>query len=776
MIRQEYRFSKRSILDKISEYRFLIIFITLIFVAATVFYVTVSDKVYRSKATVEIVPKETHIEATKINPVQNSDYERYFQTQMDFLHSRYLVTKVVKNTNSNVKFFVKNAFGIFKSISDEPPIKIEKFDIKDKAFFSRYFYIEILDDDSYQLSLVKDKVLKKELTEPLVCNFGDTIVTNVMDFRIQKSDFNSHKGIYIKVIPEYIEVDKAIDRLDIVRISDKSSFVQLSYDDNSAYGAKNFLENLIDTYKSILNKTQKSQEQNYSEVIDEEIKKVKEKLDENEKKLLEFSTKNQTSGITKQTDNIVNSIYKEQERLKELEIKYQTLRTVLVMVKDINNYENILTLLDDIDSKNLSILINSILEEEKIYQKNKEKYTDKHPKMIELKRSITTRKIALKRNLIELFKSLKKQKEELQNSINTKQESLKELPSKEIGLAQLQREHEQLEKRYLSLIDKRSKLKLSQKIDSNYILRVVDAPYMPTYHIKPKGKVLVGLAFVLGLLVGILTAFVIDFFRKKIVVPSDIEENTFIPLLATIAKIKDKKLYHSLFVIKEPQLLASKMIWELRNAIESYKNKKSGTVIAVTSLIRGEGKSTICANLAAALSQGDKSVIVVSLDLRLPQIHNLLGMKNRFGITSVMYDKVDINNVIKRVKGFENLYFLPTGPLPNSPMKVINSKFMERLFKELRNSFDYVVVDLAPISVAPETLFILKNSDLNLMILKSNYSDKRFLMMCEDIVKKNGIKNIAFVLNALSKKYVNTITRKENQMYMSSKEILTSNF
>jgi len=773
---KEYSFSNRSLLDRIIEYKYLIAFITVLTILLCLVYISVADKVYRSDATIEIVPKESLLEVTRVNPSKNSDYERYFQTQMDFLRSRSLVSKVVKDTNSNIKYYTKNSLGLYHSYEGELPIEIDEFKIKEKSFYKKYFRIRVLDDKRYELSLLKKSFLFDEFSKPLVCNFGDKIITNYIDFKISKKDILAKKDIYITVLPVYYEVSKAIKRLSVVRSSDKSSFLKISYDDTSAFRAKKFLDSLISIYSSIIQKGQKSEVKNYSTVLDEEIKKLKEKLDENEKELLNFSTKNKTAGITKQTDNIVDTIKKDKDRLKDLQMKYQTLRTILVMVKDTQNYENILTLLADIDNKNLPILINGILEEQKIYEKKKEKYTDLHPSMVELKRSIKTRKIALKKNLIELYKSVRSQLKELQSSIKNQESALTQVPSKEMGLAKLKREHDRLEKEYLALLDKKSKIKLSQKIEQDYIVRVVDRAYIPTYHIKPKGVVLLALSLILGVILGIFAALVRDFFRKKIVVPSDVEENSFIPLIGTITKIKERILYNSLFVLRKPDLIASKMVWELRNSVERYKKSESGMVISVTSMIRGEGKTTICANLAAALSQGDKSVIVVSLDLRLPQIHRKFDISNRYGITSVVFDKVDINRVIKKVRGQENLYFLPTGPIPKSPMKVINSKFMDLLMKELRKSFDYIVVDLAPLSVAPESILMLKRSDLNIAVLKSNYSDKKFISFIEDIVKKNDIKNVAFVLNALDQKYVKTISRKENNLYVKSSQLLNSNF
>ena len=311
-----YKFENRTIFNKILEHKYIVLFTILIFLVATFFYISTADKIYRSDATIEIVPKEILFEDAKVNPIQNSDYERYFQTQMDFLKSRYLVSKVVKELNSNIKFFTRSNFNTYKSIKDEPPIIIKKFKIKDNSFYQKYFEIKILNDEQYSLALVKDGLFKKITTKPIVCNFGDEVITNFMDFKITKSRYTKYEKIYFRVLPIYMEVDKAIKSVSVARSSDKSSFIKISYDDTSPVKTKEFLDKLIEIYKSILQKSQKNDSKNFAQVIDSEIAKIKVKLDENEKKLLEFSKKNQTAGIKKQTDNIVDTIYKDEERLK----------------------------------------------------------------------------------------------------------------------------------------------------------------------------------------------------------------------------------------------------------------------------------------------------------------------------------------------------------------------------------------------------------------------------------------------------------------------------
>ncbi len=769
-------YKRRDLFEKLFEYKYIIVFTTLLFLFMALLYLSKADKVYRSDATIEILPKNNPLSSVKINLSQNSSYERYFQTQMEFLKSRYMVEKVVEKLNYNVRFYKKGILNSYKILDRRPAITVKEFNLKDDTFYNRFFKIKILNSKQYSISLVTLKLFKNKISEPLVCEFGKKISTKYMEFTITKDDIVGDNEYFLNVVPKYVAVENSISKLDITRRSDKSSLMSISYEGNSPYKTKVFLDELIGLYISILNKTQNSEIKNYETIVNEELAKLKAKLDENEKKLLKFSETNQVSGMKIQTDNLVNSIYKNEEKLSSLDQEYENMRNILIMIKRGRNYNELLTLLSQVENKNLEYLLKSIIEDEKKYESLKEKYKDLYPEMVELKNQISSKKVLLKRNLIALYKNIKLKRDDLKNTISQQKYTLTNLPTKEMGLSKLQREQKQLEQIYIGLQNQKSKLNLSTKINQDYMIKVVDKPYIPTMHIKPKGAVILFLSVLSGMMTGMFFALIKSYFKRKIIVPDDIKEITQLPLISTIPKIKDHYISNELFVLKDPDCTASKMIWQIKNSIDRYKNPKKCLLIGVTSMIRGEGKTTIAANIATVLAESDQKVIVLSMDFRLPLIHTVFGVDNRFGLSNVMYEDLNINNVIKKVKGIENLYLLPAGTAIKNPIKIVNSKFMDKLLKELKKVFDYVVIDMAPVSVAVESTFMMKQVDLNLFVFKSNYSEKEFIKDIEEISKTNNIKNLVYILNAVNPKYIKVISHKENKKYIEQNSILNTNY
>jgi capsular exopolysaccharide synthesis family protein len=731
-----------------------------------------TPKVYRTDATLEVLPKYNLLSSEGANKSQESEYERHFVTQMDFLQSRYLVSKVVKALQANIVYYRNGKIKPFKVIQDDSPFWVKNLQIKDNDFYEKIFHIELIDENHYALRMmdtsnIGSKLFNKPLTKALIYQFSKPVHSDYMDFTIVRNRFASEKEIYFKVEYERNYVDHALNNLTVIKNSMKSSIIKIIYDDYTPKGAKEFVDTLIKEYMEVVAGNQASQSVRHLKLLDTELDISKKRLDEAEKKLQKFIEKNKVSGIDTQTNNLINTIYKYEARLEDLDIEYQNIKTIYNIFKKSYDYKDILTRISQLRNANLIKLVDSIANDEAEYKKLRKLYKNKHPNVIQLKRSIAQKSVTLDRNLRQLLKNAQTKREKLKSYINKYRKNLTTVPYKEIGYAKLKREYDLIEKNYLLLLDKKRQINLSKKVQGDYNYRVLDYAFIPEHHAKPKKGLLIVLGTILGLIFGILYALVRAYFAKRITVPSEVEELTRLPYLGTIPYIKNKKLYNDLFVAKEPDSIASQMMWSLRDRVDGFKSDKKSEVIAITSMVKGEGKTILAANLAICLGMGDKKTVVLSLDLRLPEIHSKFGIDNSVGLSSVLFGNEKLNNVIYRSNEFKNLYVIPSGPKISNPMQIINSNYIDLMLDELRKVYDYIIIDLPPAGVAAESLYMMKKADLVVSVLKSNYSEKSFVTYMENIAVKNGIKNLGFVLNGVNKKYIKIIARKENKKYIN---------
>ncbi len=768
----EHEFHQRSFFDKISDYKKSIIFITLLFILLTFVYLLFAQKVYRTDATLEIVPKYNLLGVSGAERAAEGAYERNFVTQMDFLQSRYLISKVVKSLQANINYYENGGLKPFKMVQKNPPFFVNNLHIKDDDFYEKVFHIELIDENHYALRLVSNSglsanLLGKHETKALIYQFSKPVVSEYMDFTIVKNRFSSQKDIYFKVEYERDHVDKALRNLTVIKNSMKSSLIKIIYDDYSPKSAQKFVNALLKEYMQVIAGDQASQTEGHLKLLDTELVIAKKKLDVSEKGLQKFIERNRVAGISIQTKNMINTIYKYESQLEDLDIFHQNIRTIFNIYKKSYDYKDILTRISQLKNVNLIKLADSIALEEDAYKTLRKKYKRRHPSLIQIKKSIAQKSLTMEKNLKQMLKNTHSKRVKIKSYLSKYKSNLTTVPHKEIGYARLKREHGLLEKNYLLLRDKKTQITISKKIQGDYNYRVLDFAFLPERHAKPKKSILMVLGTVLGLLFGLLYAMVRAYFAKRITVPSEVEELTRLPYLGTIPYVKDKKLYNDLFVSKEPDSIASQMMWSLRDRIDGFKGEKKSQVIAITSMVKGEGKTTLAANLAICLGMGDKKTVVLSLDLRLPEIHSKFGIDNSVGLTSVLFGNTKLSEVVYRSNEFKNLYVIPSGPKVSNPMKIINSDYIDKMIEELRELYDYIVIDLPPAGVAAEAVFLMKKADLVIGVLKSNYSEKSFVTYMESIAEKNGIKSLGFVLNGVNQKYIKIISRKENKKYIN---------
>ncbi len=774
----EHEFYRRSFLDKISDYKKSIIFITLLFILLAFIYLLFAEKIYRTDATLEVIPKNNLLGVSRVDRSEEGGYERHFVTQMDFLQSRYLISKVVKALQANIDYYETHKLKPFKIIQNAPPFYVENLNIKDEDFYEKMFHIKLLDERHYALRLISENgisstILGQDESKPLVYEFSKPVNSEYMDFTIVKNRFVEQKEVYFKVHNERSYVDKALRNLTVMKNSMQSSLIKIVYDDYTPKGAQKFVNALLKEYMKVVARKQVSQTEGDLKILDFELSGAKKRLDHSEKKLQRFIEQNRVAGIDIQTNNLINTIYKYESQLEALDIQHQNIRTIFNIYKKSYDYKDILTRISQLDNANLIKLVDSISLEENAYKTLRKKYKSKHPSLIQIKKSIAQKSITLEKNIEQLLKNAQRKRVKLKSYLSKYKSNLTTVPYKEIGYGKLKREHDLLEKNYLLLLDKKSQINISKKIQGNYNYRVLDYAFVPERHAKPKKSILILLGTILGLLIGLLYAMVRAYFAKKITVPSEVEELTRLPYLGTIPYIKNKKLYNDLFVSKEPDSIASQMMWSLRDRVDGFKGDQKSQIIAITSMVKGEGKTTLAANLAICLGMGDKKTIVLSLDLRLPEIHSKFGIDNSNGLSSVLFGNAKLSDVVYRSNEFQNLYVIPAGPKVSNPMKIINSDYIDQMLEELKGLYDYIIIDLPPAGVAAESVFLMKKADLVLSVLKSKYSEKSFVLYMESIAEKNGIKNLGFVLNGVNKKYIKIIARKENKRYINHNEKIT---
>ena len=183
------------------------------------------------------------------------------------------------------------------------------------------------------------------------------------------------------------------------------------------------------------------------------------------------------------------------------------------------------------------------------------------------------------------------------------------------------------------------------------------------------------------------------------------------------------------------------------------KINKGSKTIFVTSTTSGEGKSFISINTAAALALSGNKVLLMGMDLRAPKINKYLNAPKKKGITNYISDSKLIFDELKfKIPNIESLDIISSGVIPPNPSELLTTNRVEVLFLEVKQKYDYIVVDTAPVNLVSDTLLIAKYADMFMYVVRANYSDKRSLVVPQELYKENKLPNIAIVLNDLDRR------------------------
>lgn len=162
---------------------------------------------------------------------------------------------------------------------------------------------------------------------------------------------------------------------------------------------------------------------------------------------------------------------------------------------------------------------------------------------------------------------------------------------------------------------------------------------------------------------------------------------------------------------------------------ESYKTIRANIMLSlvkdetkrlvVTSSIPGEGKTTTSINLAISLSQADKKVLLVDVDLRKNRIGKYLRLQHKKGLTDIIREDITFDEVVNKTK-FPNLHILASGTQVMNPSEVLASKLTDNFLNSLNGKYDYIILDAPPINVVSDALPLIKNSDGVLFVAREN--------------------------------------------------------
>jgi capsular exopolysaccharide synthesis family protein len=167
----------------------------------------------------------------------------------------------------------------------------------------------------------------------------------------------------------------------------------------------------------------------------------------------------------------------------------------------------------------------------------------------------------------------------------------------------------------------------------------------------------------------------------------------------------------------------------------------------VTSSFSGEGKSFVSTNLAASLAVSGKKTVILEFDLRKPKIAVGLGISKDYGLTNFLVGAATLQQLPHQVPQLENLFVIPCGPVPPNPSEILLNPKINELFSWLKNEFDAIVIDTAPVGLVSDAMTLSNFADSTLYIVRQRYTYKRQLQFVNDVYIQKKLPKVGLVIN-----------------------------
>ena len=537
--------------------------------------------------------------------------------------------------------------------------------------------------------------------------------------------------------------------LSIAPTSKTTSVVNISIKNSSTQRGKDFINKLIQVYNINTNNDKNEVAQKTAEFIDERIGIISKELGSTEQDLENFK---RTAGIT--------DLKSEAEIALTGNAEYEKRRvenqTQISLVKDLqrylqgNEYE---VLPSNVGLQDAALAAAIAKYNEMLMERNRllRTSTENNPTIINLTSSIHAMRANVVASMDATLKGLQITKADLQREAKRFSQRISDAPTQERQFVSIARQQEIKAGLYLMLLQKREENAITLAATANNA-KIIDAAIPDEAPVAPKKMIILLFSLVLGVGIPVGIIYLISLTQVTIEGRADVEKLTTLPVIGDIP-VADGLKGSSIAVFENQNNLMSETFRGIRTNLQ-FLLEEDQKVIMVTSTVSGEGKSFVSANTAISLSLLGKKVVIVGLDIRKPGLNKVFNLSTKEqGITQFLTDpKRNIMDLVQQSDINANLFILPGGAVPPNPTELLARKGLEEAIEQLKQHFDYIVLDTAPVGMVTDTQLISRIADLTVYVCRADYTRKSEFALVNELATTNKLPRISIAINGLDLK------------------------
>ena len=559
-----------------------------------------------------------------------------------------------------------------------------------------------------------------------------------------KAKPNANMWLRIQIQNPLSVADAFVNSMVIELTSKTSSVADVALTTSNTELGKDFLQAYFVAYNEHGIRDQLDLAERTSKIIDNHLSMLNNDLNMVEDQAQEFKQSQGLTNIGSQADLYNTQLASVREKKMDIESQYSIVSGLLDFVQQKSGHSQLIPANSGVQSSILNSQIstynNLVLERNRLARIA----SGSNQSMIDLNSQLESTFSSVVSGLQNEKSNLEILQRDINSEYSRNYSKIRAIPQQERVFSDIVRQQNTKEELFLYLL---------QKKEERYMNMTVVAPNSKLVDnvriagvVWPNKRMILLIFFMVGLILPVVMIKLKELLRYQIYSKEELEEITTIPVLGEVPKLSQMQT----IAVKENQNdYFNEMLRLVRANLLFVLDSKEKKVINMLSSISGEGKSFITVNLAMSLALLEKKVLIIELDIRRPKLAKVFGLGNSQGVTLFLSGYLDKKDLIKPSGVHENLSVITAGAIPPNPNELLAKPILDDLINQLREEFDYILIDTSPIGLVSDGFLLNRLADVNMFVARVGYTPRKFIKDAEEYYQQKKLKRMYFILNSV---------------------------
>ena len=545
---------------------------------------------------------------------------------------------------------------------------------------------------------------------------------------------------------------KYVGALSVEQSSKTSSVLNISLNDQDINRGMDYLRQLVICYNGQANEDKNEIAAKTEEFINDRLAKISTELSSTDGALENFKRNNKVIELQLSAQSLAANTSNFEQKLNDANTQISLINSLIAFANRPGNKHQVLPSNVGLQDQASTSLINeynkTALERNRLLRTASEN----SPVVSELTARLDDMSSSIEQALIQARKGLIIERDAIKSQLGQYTGEITKAPEQERILTQIGRQQEVKSGLYLMLLEKREEnsISLAATADKG---KLIESPQFAG-KVSPKGPIIMLIALLLGVAIPSVIIYIINFFRYRIEGHEDVAKLTKLPIIADIVMASDSAKTKADIVVHENQNNQMEEIFRSMRTNIQFMLKENENIIMFTSSTSGEGKTFTAANLSVSFALLGKKVILVGLDIRKPRLAELFEINNHHnGITPLLtmeeptWEDIEEQTLPSGIN--DNLSLLMAGPIPPNPSELVSRPSLSKIFDILKQHYDYVLIDTAPVGLVTDTLQVGKYCNISVYMCRADYTPKASFNLINSLAEEGKLPNMCVGINGI---------------------------